>query len=362
MKTKTLIIAEAGVNHNGSLQRALEMIDIAAKSGADYIKFQSFKAEALATTDAPKAKYQIKTTGETENQFEMLKRLELDHEDHDILMSRCKDQGIKFLSTPFDIQSLLFLVDNLKLKEIKLGSGELTNAPLLIEAGKSGVQIILSTGMGTLSEVEAALGAIAFGMIQKGEPKNHRDFADVLLDTSVWELIAERVSLLHCTTEYPAAVSDVNLSAMSGLRHAFKLKVGYSDHTEGEAISLAAVALGANFLEKHFTLDRTLPGPDHAASLEPSELESLIKNVRKIESATGNGVKQPSAAEVENRPVARKTIIAARDLQEGQILGSNDLEVKRAGDGLSPMMFWDLLGRQVKVKLKKGQILTQDYF
>ncbi len=354
---KTLIIAEAGVNHNGDLNMALELVDKAAEVGADFVKFQTFKATELASVSAKKANYQTRTTDAAESQLSMLQRLELTLEDHQAIMARCDEKGVRFLSTPFDLDSLSLLTDTFALPEIKLGSGELTNAPLLLAAGRKGVRIILSTGMGSLSEVEEALGVLAFAMCREGQPKSRADFAEVLLDPDVWPVLAGRVTLLHCTTEYPAAAEDANLRAMETMRCAFGLKVGYSDHTVGQAVSLAAVTLGACVLEKHFTLDRALPGPDHAASLEPGELASLIGGVRTVERALGTGIKQPGAAEVTNRAVARKSLLAARDLPEGHVLTAEDIMVKRPGNGISPMMLWDIAGTVTTRAVAEGETL-----
>lgn len=354
---KTLIIAEAGVNHNGDLGMALALVDKAAEAGADYVKFQTFKATKLASASAKKASYQTRTTDGAESQLAMLQRLELSIEDHRAIMARCAEKDVRFLSTPFDMDSLALLTETFGLPEIKLSSGELTNAPLLLAAGRTGVRFILSTGMGSLSEVEEALGVMAFAMCREGQPKGRTDFAEVLLDPAVWPVLAGRVTLLHCTTEYPAAVEDTNLRAMETLRRAFGLRVGYSDHTVGEAVSLAAVALGASVLEKHFTLDRTLPGPDHAASLEPGELTALIRGVRAVEQALGTGIKQPGAAEIANRAVARKTLLAARDLPEGHVLTLDDIAVKRPGDGISPMELWDMVGTVMARATSEGEAL-----
>lgn len=356
-ENNTLIIAEAGVNHNGDIGMALELVDKAAEAGADYVKFQTFKASKLASAGAKKASYQTRTTDKTESQLAMLQRLELSLQSHEAIIMRCAEKGVRFLSTPFDIDSLKLLTETFALPEIKLGSGELTNAPLLLAAGRSGAKIILSTGMGSLAEVEEALGVLAFAICRKGQPKCRADFAEVLLDPKVWPLLAERVTLLHCTTEYPAAVDDTNLLAMHTLSRAFRVKVGYSDHTVGEAVSLAAVALGACVLEKHFTLDRTLPGPDHNASLEPGELTTLIAGVRTIERALGSGIKQPSAAEVANRAVARKSLLAARDLPTGHLLSADDIAVLRPGDGPSPMLLWDRLGVALQRAVAAGEPL-----
>ncbi|AUJ65713.1 N-acetylneuraminate synthase (plasmid) [Aestuarium zhoushanense] len=354
---RTIIIAEAGVNHNGDMDIALALVDKAAEAGADYVKFQTFKATKLASPSAKKASYQTRTTDGAESQLAMLQRLELSLEGYHTIMARCAEKGVRFLSTPFDLDSLSLLTDTFALPEIKLGSGELTNAPLLLAAGRSRVKIILSTGMGSLAEVEEALGVLAFAMCRDGQPRGRADFAEALLDPAVWPVLAERVTLLHCTTEYPAAVEDTNLRAMETLRRAFGVQVGYSDHTVGEAVSLAAVALGACVLEKHFTLDRTLPGPDHAASMEPDELASLVRGVRAVERALGTGIKQPGAAEVANRAVARKSLLAARDLPEGHVLTQDDIAVKRPGDGISPMALWDTIGSVTTRALMDGEAL-----
>lgn len=354
---RTLIIAEAGVNHNGSLKMALELVERAHRAGADLVKFQTFEASKLATSKAPKAAYQKRQTDVDESQLEMLTRLQLSPSDHQALINHCTELGIGFLSTPFDQSSLQLLVRGFGLQRIKLGSGELTNGPLLLDTGRENVDVILSTGMGTLAEVEEALGALAFGMARPGADPSRRVIAETLRDPGVWPLLRERVTLLHCTTEYPAAVADTNLRAMDTLRTAFGLRVGYSDHTEGKAISIAAVARGAEVIEKHFTLDRSLPGPDHAASLEPEELKDLVRDIRAVEEALGTGIKQPSAAEHSNRPVARKSLIAARSLKAGQVLGAGDVRVMRPGAGVSPMEFWDRVGTPILRDVAAGEYL-----
>jgi N-acetylneuraminate synthase len=345
-KPHTIVIAEAGVNHNGELDLAIELVDRAAEAGADFVKFQTFRATELASATAAKATYQKKTTDAGESQLEMLRRLELTPEDHRVLVDRCTEKGIAFLSTPFDLDSLVFLVDDLALEMLKLGSGELTNAPILLAAARSGVKLLISTGMGSLSEVEEALGVVAFGLTRDGDPAGRADFAEVLLDSAAWNALRERVTLLHCTTEYPAAVADTNLKAMDTMRGAFGLPVGYSDHTEGDAMSIAAVARGAVVVEKHFTLDRGMKGPDHAASVEPDELAALVRDIRAVEAGLGNGIKEPGTAEVRNRTVARKCMVAARDIPAGHVLSEADLAVKRAGGPISPMEFWECVGKR----------------
>lgn len=358
MTYRSLIIAEAGVNHNGSLQMALDLVDKASEAGADVVKFQTFDAKRLASARAPKAGYQNHTTDAGESQLQMLRRLQLSPEAHRQIMARCVERDIGFLSTPFDEGSLKLLVEDFGLRQIKLGSGELTNAPLLLAGARSGAEIILSTGMGSLSEVEEALGVLAFGMLGAEAPRGRTDFAEVLTDPQAWEALRARVTLLHCTTEYPAPVAQTNLRAMATMRAAFGLRVGYSDHTEGRAISLAAVALGAEVLEKHFTLDRSLPGPDHAASLEPGELAALVTEIRDVEAALGNGIKQPGAAELANRTIARKSLHAARDLAVGEVLQPGDIAVLRPGDGISPMAFWDYLHKPVTRVWAEGAKLS----
>jgi len=343
----TVIIAEAGVNHNGSLDRALELVDKAAIAGADVIKFQTFDAAKLASARAKKADYQVRNGEESGGQLEMLRRLQLSHDDHRRIIERCEATGIRFLSSPFDVASLRFLVENLGLAQIKLGSGELTNAPILFEAGRLKVDLILSTGMATLGEIEEALGVIALAL-GGGDPQPSRAaFADALARPEAWQLLKRHVTLLHCTTEYPAPDAETNLLAMDTLRAAFGLRVGYSDHTQGISIGIAAAARGALVIEKHFTLSRSLPGPDHAASLEPDELTEFVREVRRTEVALGSGVKQPGASEARNRDVARKSLVAARDLTAGAILTDADVVVKRPGGGISPMMYWEIIGTRL---------------
>lgn len=344
----TLIIAEAGVNHNGDLGIALELVDRAAEAGADIVKFQTFNASKLASASTPKAVYQTRTTDVGESQLAMLTRLQLSLNDHHAIIDRCKAREIEFLSTPFDADSLDLLVREIGQRRIKLGSGELTNAPLLWDVGRAGVEVILSTGMGTLAEVEEALGVLALAMKRPDARPSRAAFTDALTDPAVWHMLRDRVALLHCTTDYPAAVADTNLRAMDTMRLAFGLRVGYSDHTEGNTISVAAVARGAEIIEKHVTLDRSLPGPDHAASLEPNELEALVRGIRAVEKALGNGIKQPSASELANCAVARKSLVAARDLPAGHVLAEDDIAVKRPGGGRSPMDRWDVIGHQLE--------------
>lgn len=354
---RTLIIAEAGVNHNGSVETALDLVDAAADAGADIVKFQTFEASKLASSRARTAAYQTKAGQAGQSQLEMLRKLQLSQDDHRAILARCAAREIEFLSSPFDPDNLRFLVEELGLTRIKLGSGELTNGPLLLQAGSGGMGILLSTGMATLGEIEEALGAIAFAILAPNERPDRRAFAAALADPSAWPLLSERVTLLHCTTEYPAPDSETNLLVLDTLRQAFGLPVGYSDHSEGLAISLAAAARGATVLEKHFTLSRSLPGPDHAASLEPDNLADLVRQVRRIELALGTGIKQPGPAERRNRDVVRKSLVAARDLHAGAVLTEADITVKRPGDGLSPMAYWDLVGTRLTRDLKHDDLI-----
>ena len=351
----TLVIAEAGVNHNGDPALALELVDRAAEAGADMVKFQTFDAAAMTAPQAQKADYQTRTTDGGESQLDMLRRLQLSHEDHRALIDRCAARGIAFLSSVFDTGSLRLLTGAFGLRRVKLGSGELTNAPLLWEIARGGTDVILSTGMATLAEIETALGVLALGYTAPEAAPGRDAFAAALKSPAAWEVLRDRVTLLHCTTEYPAAAEDTNLRAVDTLRAAFGLVTGYSDHTEGAAVTIAAVARGAAVIEKHFTLDRALPGPDHAASLEPGELAALVRDIRRTEAALGSGIKQPCAAEDRNRPVARKSLFAARDLPAGHVLTEGDIAVMRPGTGADPMRLWDLIGTALPDAMSKGE-------
>lgn len=344
---KTFIIAEAGVNHNGSIEMACSLIDVAAMAGADAVKFQTFKATEVISRHAPKADYQKLTTGASESQLEMVQRLELSESDHRTLINHASTKKIKFLSTPFDLPSLRLLTDCLELSTIKISSGEITNAPFLLEVARTGRKIILSTGMSTLGEVETALGVLAFGYTSDRDAKpGSKTFLIAFASDVGQAALREHVSLLHCTTEYPAPFTEVNLSAINTLTNVFGLPVGLSDHTIGIHIPIAAVARGAKIIEKHFTLNKSLPGPDHAASLEPTELEQMVKAIREVERALGNGVKRPTESEMKNRDIVRKSLVAAKSILAGQVLNSEDIGIKRPGTGLSPMCFWDHLGSQ----------------
>ena len=327
MANRTLIIAEAGVNHNGDLELAKQLIDVAANAGADYVKFQTFSADRIVSRSALKAEYQQKTTDASETQYEMLKRLELSHEMHLELIKHCEKQSIKFLSTGFDIESVEFLV-GLGIDLIKIPSGEITNLPYLRFIGSLGLPVILSSGMSTMDEIGDALKILEYAGLSRLQ-----------------------VTVLHCTTEYPTPMVEVNLRALNSINKTFGVVVGYSDHTVGIEVSIAAVALGASVIEKHFTLDRSLPGPDHKASLEPNELIAMVKAIRNIEDSLGSGIKVPALSEIKNMYMARKSIMAKQQITKGEILSTANLIVKRPGDGISPM-HWDLL---------VGQIASRDY-
>ena len=351
------IIAEAGVNHNGEVEMAHRLIDVAAEAGADAVKFQTFKAGLLATAAAPKADYQNATTGRAESQLAMLKRLELPAAWHRELIERCRDKGLDFLSTPFDRQSLGFLADDLGLKTLKMASGEITNGPLLLQAGQSGCNIILSTGMSTLQEVEDALAILAFGFTDTGGVPGRQAFRAAFASAAGRAALAVKVVILHCTTEYPAPVEDTNLAAMATLRDAFGLPVGLSDHTEGIAVPIAAAALGAQVIEKHFTLDRALPGPDHKASVEPGELTAMVAGIRAVEAALGDGVKGPRPSEMKNMDIARKSLVALRPVSAGEPFSEDNLGAKRPGSGVSPMDYWDWLGQKAPRDLAPDEAL-----
>ena len=353
------IIAEAGVNHNGSLDTALQLVDAAAEAGADAVKFQTFTAEHLVRRNAPKAEYQKQTTGACESQYEMLRHLELPRAAHGTLLERCVARRIDFLSTPFDEESLDFLTDDLALKTIKLGSGEVTNGPLLLRTARKGVDVILSTGMSTLGEVETALSCLAFGFVEPHGMPSAEAFLAAYASPEGQEALRRRVVLLHCTTEYPAPFGEVNLRSMRTMREAFSLPVGYSDHTEGIAVSIAAAALGASVIEKHFTLDRSLPGPDHTASLEPDQLAELVRSVRRVEAALGSGVKAPAPSERENRKIVRKSLTAKRPIHKGEPFTPENVTCKRPGGGASPFIFWSLLGRTALREYAEDETLEE---
>ncbi|KDR94764.1 N-acetylneuraminate synthase [Peptoclostridium litorale DSM 5388] len=322
---KTFIIAEAGVNHNGNLEIAKKLVDVACVAGVDAVKFQTFKAENLVLKNAQKADYQKKATDCKESQFEMIKKLELNCKVHEELIDYCKSKGIEFLSSPFDLESI-DLLEKLGIEIFKIPSGEITNLPYLRKIGKIQKKVILSAGMSTLGEVEKALN------ILRGNG-------------------TDDIAVLHCNTEYPTPMEDVNLRAMNTIKDAFKVKVGYSDHTLGIEVPIAAVAMGAEIIEKHFTLDKVMEGPDHKASLNPKELNDMVKAIRNIEKALGDGIKKPSKSELNNISIARKSIVTSCKIKKGEMFTEGNLTVKRPGYGVSPMKWDDVIGK----------IATSDY-
>ena len=332
---KTYIIAEAGVNHNGSLEFAKKMIDSAVTAGADAVKFQTFKAEKVVSRYAPKAEYQKKTTTADESQLEMIKKLELDEVAHKELLACCRTRNIQFLSTPFDLESI-DLLNKLGLEIFKIPSGEITNLPYLRKIGALKKEIIMSTGMSDLGEIENALDVLAgAGMKLKN------------------------ITILHCNTEYPTSMQDVNLKAMQTIKAAFPgIRVGYSDHTEGIEVPIAAVAMGATIIEKHFTLDKNMEGPDHKASLEPDELTAMVKAIRNIEKVLGTGIKKPSPSELKNKPIARKSIVAARNIRKGESFTEENLTVKRPGTGISPMRWDEVIGQRASKDYQQDELIS----
>lgn len=352
--SRCFVIAEAGVNHNGSLDLALRLVDAAAEAGADAVKFQTFRAANLVTAQADKAAYQRETTG-AGSQLEMLRALELSEDMHLRIAAHCRARGIEFMSTPFDHESLRLLL-GIGVKRLKVPSGEITNGPLMFDAARAGLPIILSTGMSTLAEIEEALAALAAGYAGEA-PKPGALLLDALARPGARTVLADKVTVLHCTSAYPAPVRLANLRAMDTIARAFGLPVGYSDHTPGIAVSVAAVARGASMIEKHVTLDCALPGPDHRASLEPGDLRAMIAAIRDVEAALGDERKAPTGPELETRTVARKSLVAARRIERGAAIQAEDLTAKRPAGGLSPMAYWSLLGRAAARAYERDDVI-----
>jgi N,N'-diacetyllegionaminate synthase len=330
---KTIIIAEAGVNHNGSLALAKQLIDVAVDAGVDYVKFQTFKTELAVSKNAQKAEYQKQTTNAEETQFDMIKKLELDKQAHIELIEHCKKKTIKFLSTPFDLESIDLLFD-LGIELYKIPSGEITNYPYLKKIAQKSLPVIMSTGMATMQEIEEAL--------------------NVLLENG---LKKEQITILHANTEYPTPMQDVNLKAMQTIGKTFEIKYGYSDHTLGIEVPIAAVTMGASVIEKHFTLDKTMEGPDHKASLEPDELKAMVKAIRNIEIAMGSGIKKPSPSETKNIAIARKSIVAKCRIKKGDIFTEENITVKRPGTGISPMRWNEILGMKASSDFEADDLI-----
>ena len=332
---KVIIIAEAGVNHNGDINLAKKLIDVAVEAGVDYVKFQTFKSESLVSKSAKKADYQIENTKDaTENQLQMLKKLELSHEQHVELMAYCRQKNISFFSTAFDIESLIYLKE-LGFTMVKIPSGEITNLPYLRKAAELFSKVIISTGMSTLEDIEKALNVFLSAGIKR-----------------------ETIYILHCNTEYPTPMEDVNLLAMLSIKNKFNVEIGYSDHTLGIEVPTAAVALGAKMIEKHFTLDRSLPGPDQLASLEPLELKAMVTSIRNVELAiSGNGVKEPSSSELKNMEIARKSIVAKTAINKGDIFSESNITTKRPGNGISPMKWDEVIGQVAQADFNEDDLI-----
>lgn len=328
---RVYIIAEAGVNHNGNIDIAKRLVDVAKEAGADVVKFQTFRADSLASKYAQKAEYQFHTTDEKETQKEMLKKLELTYDMHVELIRYCKQAGIEFLSTPFDLDSI-DLLESVGMNLYKIPSGEITNLPYLRKIGSLKKPVILSSGMSTLEEVEEAV--------------------KILKESGVAD-----VSVLHCNTQYPTPMEDVNLKAIKTMQEAVGVHVGYSDHTEGIEALIAAVAIGAEIIEKHFTLDKTMEGPDHKASLEPHELKAMVKAVRNIETAMGDGEKRPTSSEKDNIAIVRKSIVAKRRIEKGEIFSEDNITTKRPGNGISPMLWDRVMGIEAKRKYEEDELI-----
>ena len=330
---KVIVIAEAGVNHNGDINLAKKLIDVAAEANADFVKFQTFTADSIVTRAAKKAGYQVQNMGSSESQHEMLRRLELTLNMHNELIAHCATRKIEFFSTAFDIESVNLLV-SLGQNHFKIPSGEITNLPYLRQIGQLGKTVIMSTGMSTLGEIEAAIDILEHAGTQRNN-----------------------ITVLHCTTEYPTPMAEVNLHAMQAIHHAFGVKVGYSDHTPGIEVSIAAVAMGASVIEKHFTLDRNLPGPDHKASLEPKELMEMVSAIRNIEIALGDGIKRLTPSEVRNKTVMRKSLVASKKIKMGEIFSLQNITTKRPGTGISPVRWDEVIGRTSTRDFEEDQLI-----
>lgn len=353
----TTIIAEAGVNHDGSVERAIELVDVAVEAGADVVKFQTFDVDEVVTGDAPQARYQ-RDRAPASSQQQMLRSLVLDGAAHERLAAHSERRGIEFLSTAFNEASLRRLI-NLGIRRVKIPSGELTNGPLLLAFARTQLSLLISTGMASLGEVETALSVIAYGRLHPTGVPSREDLSEAYRAGIHTGVLTDELTLLHCTSSYPAHPQDVNLAAMDTLGQSFGLPVGYSDHTLGTAISMAAVARGARVIEKHITLDPTLPGPDHAASLDPKGLQELVAGIRAIEASIGRAVKFPTEGEADTAAVARRSVVAARPITAGTLLEPADLKTLRPGTGRSPMDLWSLIGREAKRNYQTHEVIDK---
>ncbi|MFD1037189.1 N-acetylneuraminate synthase [Virgibacillus byunsanensis] len=350
------IIAEAGVNHNGSIKTAYELIDAAHNAGADIVKFQTYRTENLVTRETKQAKYQVENTKKTESQYDMLKRLELSYVEFEEMKNYCDEKGIEFMSTGFDHESIDFLLNNLKQHTFKISSGDLTNAPLLFYIASKKVNIILSTGMATTEEIHKALGFIAYGLSGQKDMSTNK-IKEFYYEKIAKDLLNEYVTVLHCTTEYPTPVSDVNLNTLDYLKKELQLPIGFSDHTEGILFPIVAAGKEIKVIEKHFTLDKNMPGPDHKASLDPSELQEMVANIRLVEQGLGYKDKVVSSIELENRNVVRKSIVASERIKKGERFSFENIAVKRAGLGISPFQFWDYIGKKADRNYLKDELV-----
>ncbi len=356
---RAYIIAEAGVNHNGDLKAAFDLVKAAAEAGADAVKFQTFKASKLVAAHAKMAEYQIQNTQKEESQLAMLERLELSFEDHHKLVLACKDMKIQFLSTAFDHESLNFLNNKIEMPLFKIPSGEITNGPLLLGFAQTGKDLVLSTGMSNLEEIHQALAVLSFGLLYPEKtPKSFDEVLNVYRSNEAKDVLKKKVKILHCTSEYPAPFDEINLNAMLAMKKEFNCPIGYSDHTEGISVPVAAVALGATVIEKHFTLDKNMEGPDHKASLEPHELKAMVKAIREVELALGDEVKTPGKSEHKNREIVRKSLWASQPIKKGDQFSSENVAVLRPASGVSPMSYWDFIGKTSDQNFQPGDKIS----
>lgn len=361
MSQRVLIIAEAGVNHNGSIDKAIEMVDVAIAAGADIVKFQTFSADKLARKDAQLAEYQKTGDGDNRSQWDLLKGLELSHEEFTRIRDYCAEKKIGFLSTGFDLDELAFLIDELHIPLVKVASGDLTFAPMLVEAGLSNLPTILSTGMANLDEIGQSLKFIAFGyglsngIVEAGTKPSQAELEKVWADERVQQILLEKVTVLHCTTQYPAELDILNLKAIQVIADRFGLPVGYSDHSLGTLASVVAVSLGATVIEKHFTLDKTMEGPDHSASLDPQELGELVRLIRDASTALGEPVKECQPIEVSNRAAVRRSLVATKPIKAGEVIRESDLECRRPGAGRTSFDFYEVVGTVAAKDYETGE-------
>lgn len=357
MRSETLVIGEAGVNHNGCEDIAMQLASLAKTANVDIVKYQIFNSEQLVTNDAPKAEYQSVHTGRLESQRDMLRKLELSLDSHKRVAIHCKDIGLQYLATAFDLASLTFLAEEIDVPFFKISSGDLTNAPFLLAHAKYKRKLIISTGMSTLGEIEDALGVVAFGLLDVQDVPSIAGFKKAYQSEEGQIALKQFVTLLHCTTEYPTAVDEINMKAMQTMKQAFQLDVGFSDHSVGTTASVIAVALGAKVVEKHFTLDKAMDGPDHKASMSPEELLTFVSSIRDAESCLGVAIKKPSKSEIANIPVARRSLVATSDIAAGELFTEANIGVKRPGTGVTPFQYWEVLNSVSSRRYTEGEPL-----